>query len=125
MLKDKEEKKKKKNICCVCVLLAAAAGCVKIRADRDSRDGHSRETTNYQSRDSFSRRVKTINKKGKRRRKKPFASSSSSSPVPRKSLGAPAVPYFFSFVFFHLLLVYDDDHLATADHQTLYILYSL
>jgi hypothetical protein len=69
VLKDKEEKKKKKNICCVCVLLAAAAGCVKIRADRDSRDGHSRETTNYQSRDSFSRRVKTINKKGKRRKK--------------------------------------------------------
>lgn len=105
VLKDKEEKKKKKNICCVCVLLAAAAGCVKIRADRDSRDGHSRETTNYQSRDSFSRRVKTINKKGKRRRKKPFASSSSFSPVPRKSLGAPAVPYF-SLLFFSIFFLY-------------------
>jgi hypothetical protein len=67
VLKDKEEKRRRRTFA-VCVLLAAAAGCVKIRADRDSRDGHNRETTNYQSRDSFSRRVKTINKKGKRRK---------------------------------------------------------
>jgi hypothetical protein len=114
-------------------VLAVRLCCVKIRADSDLLAVQPRKTTNYQSRDSLSfsfslffHRVKTINKKEEEEEEKTFFFL---LPLTLKKSGPIAVVgvctvvvvvvVFCFFLLFQLFrsLVYDDDHLATADHQ--------
>ena len=120
-------------------VLAVRLCCVKIRADSDLLAVQPRKTTNYQSRDSllypslflslFSQSQNNKQKRRRRRRKNLFffflpLTLKKSDPIAVVGVCIVVVVVFCFFLLlfllfqlFRSLVLYDDDHLATADHQ--------